>query len=179
MADYKHFYVQQQTYDGTNFTGVGDVVDTYDRFKVVCQELPFKYIPETKDLPQRDWYDEDGVDVYFPIDGIKFKAYDIEVKFLYVGKETDMAADIKEFVDFMTGRTNIVSGATTSGTKNVSLIFFDEYTSTGKRGAYVSSISDELFYYTDKSIDAICLFSLNMKIIDPVYEVSFINGVLA
>ena len=66
MAKYKKFLIQQQTYNGSSYTSVGDNVDTYLKFNVVCQEMPFKYLPETKELPKRDWHDEDGEDVYVP-----------------------------------------------------------------------------------------------------------------
>ena len=35
-------------------------------FGIVCTEFPFKPGGETKDLPKRDWSDEDGEDTYIP-----------------------------------------------------------------------------------------------------------------
>lgn len=178
---YEKLLIQQQTYDGTTYSNVGDVVDTYEKFGVVCQEFPFKYLPETKDLPKRDWYDEHGEDVYIPTDGLKFKAYDLEAKFLYVGTEKNMTSELKKFTDFVCGRSNIVSDVTISGnnaTRDVMLKVYDEYTKTGRRGIYVLSVDNELFFFNDVSIDAIAQFKIKFRVTDPVYEVINNNGAL-
>lgn len=175
---YKKLLIQQQTYDGIAYTNVGDIVDTYEKFGVVCQEFPFKYLPETKDLPKRDWYDEHGEDVYMPADGMKFKAYDLEVKFLYTGSEPNMATNLKAFTDFIYGKRNIVGGATVSTTPNVMLEIYDEYTRTGRRGIYVLSVDNDLYFFNDVSIDAIAQFKVKFRVTDPVYEVTYNNGTL-
>lgn len=173
---YKKFLIQQQTFNGTAYTDVGSVVDTQATFKVVCKDMPFKVLPETKDVPKRDWYDEHGDDVYIPTDGLKFKAFDIEVKFLYVGTESAMSEDLKSFISFVNGRTNIP--VQQNPTRNVMLKMFDEYTQTGRRGVYVLEVSDELFFYSDVNIEAIAEFKVKFRVTDPVYEVSNNNGVL-
>ena len=38
------------------------VKDSLAHFGIVCTEFPFKPGGETKDLPKRDWPDEDGED---------------------------------------------------------------------------------------------------------------------
>mgnify|MGYP001515008859 FL=1 len=38
------------------------VKDSLVHFGIVCTEFPFKPGGETKDLPKRDWSDEDGED---------------------------------------------------------------------------------------------------------------------
>ena len=80
---------------GSTETDVKDTVDTQASYNVVCQEFPFKFMPETKELPSRKWYDKDGEDVYIPSDGLKLEAYDIEAKFLYVGTQALMTTDIE------------------------------------------------------------------------------------
>ena len=42
------------------------VKDSLVHFGIVCTEFPFKPGGETKDLPKRDWPDEDGEDTYIP-----------------------------------------------------------------------------------------------------------------
>ena len=166
--------IQQQTFDGTTYTNVGNVVDTIDNYGVACQEFPFKVLPETKELPKRDWYDEDGEDVYVPSDGMKFKAYDLEVKFIYsdihapsrasgITKEKYMRDKIGAFIEFICGRN-------TSGKPFLKI--YDEYTKTGRRGVYVLSVDNELYFYNDVSIDAIAEFKVKFRVTDPVYEVS-------
>ena len=176
---YKKFLIQQQTYNGSTYTNVGSVVDTYTAYKVVCQECPFKTLPETKELAKRDWYDEDGEDVYIPTDGLKFKAYDMEVKFLYVGKETTMAADLKGFIEFLYGKNS--SGAPL-------LAIYDEYTKTGRRGVYVLSVDNELLAYDNANgtkvngqliLDVIGVFKVKFRVTDPVYSVQYSNGALS
>lgn len=157
---YKKFLIQQQTFNGTEYTNVGNVVDTLATYKVVCQECPFKTLPEIKELAKRDWYDESGEDVYIPTDGFKFKAYDMEVKFLYVGTEADMASDLKGFIDFLYGRN--ANGAPL-------LAIYDEYTQTGRRGVYVASVDNELIAYDDANEGVIGQFKVKFHITDPVF----------
>lgn len=176
MAKYKKFFIQQQTYNGITYTSVGDNVDTFSKFNVVCQEMPFKYLPETKDLPKRDWHDEDGEDVYVPADGQKFKAYDTEAKFLYVGTEQNMASDLKSFIDFVCGRTNVVSGSivsTSSSTKNVLLKVYDQYTQIEAKGLYVLSVDNNLFLYNNSDAEAIAQFGVKFRVTDPIASIVY------
>lgn len=156
----------------------GPVIDTYESFGVVCQEFPFKYLPETKELPKRDWYDEDGEDVYVPKDGLRFAAYDLEVKFLYVGKDTNMSSDLKDFIDYLYGRINYVKDdkgnvvkVTTNVKKDVMLAVYDEYTKTGKSGVYMREITSNLFDISDIDPDAIAIFSARFRVTDPISDI--------
>ena len=60
------------------------VKDSLVHFGIVCTEFPFKPGGETKDLPKRDWSDEDGEDTYIP-DKLPLKAYDLEAEMCYKG----------------------------------------------------------------------------------------------
>lgn len=182
MASYKKFLVQQQTYNGTTYTNVGDVIDTNTMFGVVCQSFPFKHLPESKDLAKREWFDENGDDVYMPSDGIKFKAYDVEATFLYVGTEHAMATNLKQFINFLYGRINIVNGSvvsTANATKNVFLKIYDEYTKTGRERVYVISHDNSLYFFNDVSAGAIAQFKIKFHVCDPVTEINYQNGALA
>ena len=161
--NYKKLLIQQQTYNGTTYTNVGSVIDTYESFGILCQEFPFKYLPEMKDLAKRDWYDEDGEDVYIPTDGTKAKAYDLEVKFLYSGAQNLMYDKISSFVKFITGRN--ANGSSL-------LAIYDEYTGVGKRGVYVQEIPNELYDYNDVNIDAYSVFKVKFRITDPVTDIT-------
>ena len=160
---YKKFLIQQQTFDGSAYTNVGDAVDTYAKWKVVCQECPFKHLPETKELPKRDWNDENGDDVYIPSDGLKFKAYDMEVKFLYVGKESDMPSDITGFIVFICGK---------NANGSPLLAIYDEYTKNGRQNVIVESVDNELYFYNDISADAIAEFKVKFRVNDPVTDIT-------
>ena len=165
--NYKKLLIQQQTNNGGNYTNVGSVVDTQTSFRVVCQEFPFKHFPETKDLPKRDWYDEHGEDVYIPSDGLRFKAYDLEVKFLYVGTQAQMPTDLRNFISFIYGRN-------TDGSPLLAI--YDEYTKTGRRGAYVLNVDNELIAYDDKNEEVIGQFKVKFRITDPVTDITLTNG---
>ena len=159
--EYKKLLIQQQTYDGTNYTDVGSAVDTQETFNVVCQEFPFKHLPETKDLAKRDWYDEHGEDVYIPTDGLKYKAYDLEVKFLYVGTQEDMQAELKSFIEFIYGRN-------TEGSPLLAI--YDDYTKTGRRGIYVLNVDNELIAYDDVNEDVVGQFKVKFHVTDPIFD---------
>lgn len=159
MSAYKKLLIQQQNYNGSEYVNVGSAIDSYSRYKVVCQESPFKHLPEIKDLAKRDWYDEHGEDVYVPTDGLKFKAYDIEIRFLYVGTESAISSDLRDFIDFLAGKN--------SDGKPM-LAIYDEYTKVGRRGMYMLSYNNDLFYYSDTDTQAIATFTVKFRVTDPV-----------
>ncbi len=162
---YMKFFIQQQSYDGVNYTDVGSVIDTYTSFGVVCQEFPFKYLPESKDIVSRDWSDESGDDACFPADGMKFKAYDIEAKFLYSGAAASMYDNISSFVDFLYGRNDGGSPL---------LAVYDEYTQTGRRGVYVLSLSCDEYSHDDSRASGLAVIKVKFRVTDPVSDVSII-----
>lgn len=160
--EYKKLLIQQQTKSGTTYTNVGSAVDTYQSFNVVCKEFPFKKLPETKELASRDWPDEHGSDVYVPSDGLKFKSYDIDVKFYYVGSQANMSSEIGQFLNFIYGRN-------TGGSPLLSI--YDEYTKIGKRGVYVLSVGNDLFLYDDANEEVVGEFGVKFRVTDPVTDV--------
>ena len=161
MADYKKFLIRQEQFNGSNYVAKGGVVDTQATYHVVCQECPFKLLPETKDVAKRDWHDEDGEDVYIPDDGVRFKAYDLEAKFLYVGEEENMAAELKGFVEFLYCKN-------TEGANMLSI--YDEYTKQGRRGCYVSDVGNELLAYSDTDKEVVAQFKVKFRVTDPVFN---------
>lgn len=175
MATYKKFLIQQQSYDGSTYSNIGSMVDTQARFRIACQEFPFKDLPDIKELPKRDWHDENGDDVYIPTDGFKFKAYDVDATFIYVGTESSIRSDIKNFIDFLYGRIDS-SGNSRSG--GVVLAIYDEYTQTGRRGVIVNSVDNTLYWNVDYDPDAIATFKVKFHVADPVTRLnSSLNAV--
>ena len=166
--NYKKLLIQQQTYNGSTYTNVGQVVDTQTTFHVVCQEFPFKYLPETKELSKRDWYDEHGEDVYIPTDGLKFKAYDLEAKFLYVGTQANMKSELKSFIEFIYGKN-------TDGSPMLAV--YDEYTKTGRRGVYVQNVDNDLIVYDDHEVGVVGQFKVKFRVTDPETDITLsVNG---
>jgi hypothetical protein len=160
---YKKLLIQQQKFDGSVYINVGSVIDTQAAFHVACQEFPFKMMPETKELPKREWYDEHGDDVYVPTDGLKMKAYDLEVTFLYVGNRANMGSDLKGFIKFIYGRNN--GGAPM-------LAIYDEFTGIGKRGCYVTGVNNDLYVYDDANEHVVSKFKVKFRVTDPVTDIT-------
>lgn len=167
MADYKRFYIQQQTFDGTTYTDVaGAEANTYG---VVCQEFPFKYFPEVKELPKRDWVDDDGDDVYYPTDGTKLKAFDIDVTFLYAGPihtYQEGGTTILGMRDNLTAFINFLYGRNSGGSS--CLLIYDEYTDTAFRNVYVKEVSNDLYEYNDVNMNAHAQFKVKFRVNDPI-----------
>lgn len=161
MSEYKRFFIQQQRRVGSSYQNVGSTVDTYETYHVVCQESAFKHLPEAKELPSTQWYDEDGDDVYVPPEGTKIDAYDLEITFLYVGTEESMSSDIKQFIEFMYGRNEGGSSE---------FCYYDEYTGTGRQCCYTKSVEDELFIYNNSDTDALAKFTMVIRVNDPITD---------
>lgn len=157
--DYKKFLVKQQVYNGTTYTDYSSIVDTFVNFNIVCQEFPYNYTPETKELSKHDWYDENGEDVYIPVNGLKYKAYDLEATFLYKGAADVMHTKIKQFIQFLTCKGIL---------QPLVLAIYDEYTGIGLRGVYVLGVSTDLYEYKDTSLGGLAMFKVKFRITDPV-----------
>ena len=114
-------------------------------------------------MPKRDWYDEHGEDTYMPTDGLKFKAYDLEVKFLYVGTQANMKSELSSFIEFIYGRN-------TNGSPLLAV--YDEYTKTGRRGMYVLSVDNDLIVYDDVNTDVIGQFKVKFRVTDPNTDIT-------
>lgn len=157
----KKTYIQQLSFDGKSYTK-GVVVDLLSTFNIACSEFPFKLLPETKDLPTRDWAGEDGRDVYIP-KKIPMKNYDIEVVFLYKGTEDKIHKDVADFVNFVYGRDkNSVGGR---------LAIYDEHTKIGRKDVRVLSVDNDVYSCDDSDPDAIATFKVKFSVEDPITNV--------
>ena len=156
----KKILIQKQTYDGTDYENVGEIVDVYETYHILCQELPFKHLPKSKELPSRDWHDEDGEDVFMSKDGLRFQAYDLKVTFLYDGIEENMSSDLRNFINYISDCSGSTAG--------VMLAIYDEYTKIGRRGIYVKDISNDMYFYDDVNPNAIASFKVKFRVTDPV-----------
>lgn len=140
----------------------GPVIDTFESFGVVCQEFPFKHLPDVKELAKRDWHDEHGEDILMPADGLMFKAYDLEAKFIYSGSAESIHDDVERFISFLYGRND-------GGSPVLSI--YDEYTKTGKSGVYMQGITSNLFDISDADPDAIAVFTAKFRVTDPTSDI--------
>ena len=155
-------YIQQSLYDGLQYTK-GAVCDLLEKFGIACEEFPFKYFPEAKELPKNDWPGEDGNEVYTP-KKVPMKAYDVEVTFIYKGNEANMRKDIKDFIQFLYGRNKDSVGA--------SLFVFDEHVGFGRKDVRCTKVSNELFYNEDYDDEKLARFKVTFSVDDPITEVT-------
>lgn len=164
-------YIQQITFDGSSYPSDkrGSIVDLLEKFKITCQEFPFKKNPKPKDLPTRDWAGEDGLDVYVP-DVIPISSYEIEVKFLYVGTEQTIRKDLSDFIDFLYGR---IKGNDMDTVQSGRLAVYDEHVGMGRKDVVVSEVENTLYYLEpDTDNDAIATFKVTFKVYDPTTDVT-------
>ncbi len=167
-------YIQQIKSDGHTYLK-GSVVDLKEAFNIVCQDFPFKKNPNPKDLPTRDWHDEDGSDVYVP-DTLPIKHYDVDVTFLYVGTKPSIRTDISDFIDFIYGRKKGNDG---DAIQSARLAVYNEYVGMGRKDIVVSEVKNEIFYCSDNDPDAVAKFSVKFTVYDPttnVYPVTSSTG---
>ena len=136
------------------------VVDTLDNWGIVCKEFPFKLYGEAKELPSHDWKDEDGDDEYIPSE-LPIASYEVEVKFAYKGVMDSANANIKGFLDYLTGRDG--SGA--------ELMVYDTYTKIGRQNVRFVSVGDDVFYRQEEGGDVV-VFSVTFKVNDPVTDIT-------
>lgn len=160
-------YIQQIKFNGKNYSK-GSVVDLKESFNIICQDFPFKKNPKSKDLPSRDWYDEDGLDVYIP-DTLPIKHYDFDVFFLYVGTKENIRADISKFIDFIYGR---IKGNNGDSVKSSRLAVYNEYVGMGRKDIVVSEVENTLFYLSNNDPDAIATFKVKFTVYDPTTVVT-------
>lgn len=184
-------YVQQLSFDGLTYTK-GSVVDLLKSFNIISQDFPFVKHPEPKELPSRDWYGEDGLDVYVP-DQLPIKNYEIEVVFLYTRNlsmnsgEEDIAGespvekrdrlmrrDISNFLDFLYGRSK---GSVNDTVQSGRLAIYNEYTGIGRKDVVVSGVDNELFEAGDGDPDCVAKFTVKFMVYDPTTDVTAVKGV--
>ena len=130
-------------------------LDTKAQWSIVCKGFPFMPYGENKDLPTRDWADQDGEDTFFP-EEIKLKAYDIEVEFAYKGAIGTANSKIESFLDYLTGK----------GDTGTNLKVYDTYTKIGRQGVYYKSIDQDLFVRKSDEGDVVT-FKITFRVTDP------------
>lgn len=162
MAIYKT-YIQQTSFDGATYTK-GAVVDLLSTYNIICQEIPFLINPEPKELPKRDWNDEDGIDVYVPATR-RMKEYTMDVDFLYVGTDANIRTDLKNFINFLYGRNTGAVGSL--------LVIYNDYIGLGRKDVIVKEVSNEVFIARNTDPDAIAKFKVKFLVCDPITEVTF------
>ena len=136
------------------------VIDTLDKWGIVCKEFPFKLYGEAKDLYSNSWLDQDGDEQYVP-DQIRIKAYEIDVEFAYKGAYKSGNSVIKSFLDYLTGRDG--SGA--------NLLVYDTYTGIGRKDVHYLDIDNDLFYRM-KGNEEVITFFVKFRVNNPTEDIT-------
>lgn len=139
--------------------GEGAVIDTQTQWGIVCKEFPFLLYGESKELPKRDWMDEDGEDVFFP-SKLAMQAYDLDVEFAYKGVMDSANVKIRGFLDYLTGRDGAGSN----------LSVYDTYTKVGRQGVYVKGVKQDVFVRNTSEGDVV-VFTVTFRVSDPMTEI--------
>ena len=168
MTPYKKLLIKQRRSNGTGFAdgGTGNVIDTQAVFGCVCADTPSSYLEEGKEPASRDWYDEDGEDVFMPTTTArKISASDWETQFLFVASnEETLRQNVRLFKEYLYGRTN-ENGISQNGV--CFLAVYDEYTGIGYDGVYVKSISSDSFIYDDGDPTGVAELKVTFRVTNP------------
>ena len=153
------FYIQKE---GTDSSGNAyPVKESGKDFGVYEKECKFYGGRELKDIAKRDWHDHNGDDEFIPAIPV-FKAKSIEIKFACKGDLYSSNNKIKSFMEALA--------------ENGSMKIYDEYNHIGRRGVRFDSIPDEATLYRKMDgVDEALVFTVKMKINDPVTEVSLVT----
>lgn len=148
MAIYKPFLIQK-------LTDNAPVRDSKE-WNIWIKSVPFKVFPDMKDIPSRDWYDENGDDEFLPSTPF-YKAYEIECEFVYVGAYESANTQIKSFLKYLA--------------EGGFFKFYDTYTKIGRTNIrYVSN--DEDIFYRREGNDDIVQFKVTLKVNDPITDIT-------
>lgn len=163
MNPYK-LYIQQTSYDGVEYTS-GLAQDTLAQWYIVCAESPFRPYGDPKEVSSREWLDEHGKDVYIPSD-VKYKSFDAEVTFLCTGIDTSLKENVRDFFNFLTGKSSRVAPQPIGAR----LAIYDTFNGMGWKDVRVKSFSPEALLMYDQE-EAILRFKVIFEVCDPYTEV--------
>ncbi len=122
--------------------------DLLTYYGIYIKSIPFQPFPELKDLPKRDWADQQGDDEFIPVNPV-FKAYETTVDFVYVGGLETSRDAIYSMISYMQG---------------AEFSLWDSWKKKGIRCRYVG-YTDSAFYRKDEDIVS---FSLKLKVNNPL-----------
>lgn len=170
MAAPYPIYIKKTNNAGTETTWV----NSESEFGMVVSEIPFHFVGDVKEPYSNDWKDEHGADVYLPDEGLKMKAYEMDVTFLYKGPRTvgnttkTLTEDLRAFINYLTGQDG-------NGSR---LTIYDTYNAVGRRSIYVKSISSDVFVrqpVNNGTAQEIARFTIKFTVCDPMTDVAAPN----
>lgn len=148
MTYYK-FYIQKEA-SGSEVKELGEDFGFYET------ESHFYGGGAMKDVAKRDWYDEDGDDEFVP-DALKYKAYEMSVKFGYKGGMFSANEKLSELMDYLGG------GA---------MKIYDSYNRVGRQGVRLMEISDDADLVRNTEDGDILIITIKFKVNDPRTDIT-------
>lgn len=137
----------------------GSVVRDSTEWGILVKSFPFKLRPDVKEPAKRDWKDQNGDDEFIPSNAV-FKAYTMDVDFLFIGDSGTGNQKIGEFIDYLTA----------DGEFSV----YDTYTKIGRTHVRYISMKEDAFKRRDQGRDFIS-FSISFKVNDPVTQITLVK----
>lgn len=146
-----------QTYKPCLFQKLTDLAPVRDSMEwgIYIKSIPFKVFPDMKDVPSRDWMDENGDEEYIP-DTPYFKAYEMECKFVFIGANGTANTQIRSFLEYLAN----------GGMFRI----YDTYTKIGRSEVRYVGYSEDILYRRDEDND-IVVFSVILKVNNPIDEI--------
>lgn len=147
---YYKYYVQKEM-DKPSTTPQPAVKELGEDFGFYETESKFYGGNAVKEVPKRDWHDEDGDDEFVPSEQ-KYKAFEMEVKFGYKGDKFSANDKLKALQDYLSG-----------GTMKV----YDSYNRIGRQNVRFEEISDDAELVRDSEDGDILIITVKLKVNDP------------
>lgn len=128
-----------------------------------CYVTGSPYIPtptKPKNIASQSWYDEHGDDEFIP-EQLYYEAVEAELSFVYKGTVTKAKSQILAFIDYLRGGY---------------FKFYDQFYEIGRQKVRMVDFSEGAeFKYSDITTgEGVATFSINIKINDPVTDVTLV-----
>lgn len=149
-TQYKPFLIQK-------LTDNAPVLDSQE-WGIWVKSIPFKLFPDIKEIPSKNYYDEHGDSEFVPIKPY-YKAYEIECKFIFIGKTGTANNQIKSFLRYLA--------------EGGMFRFYDEYTKIGRTNVrYVKVDDDPDVFFRREGENDIVQFKVTLKVNDPITDIT-------
>lgn len=148
MVYYK-FFIQKET-SGSSVKELGEDFGFYET------ESKFYGGAKVKDLPKKEWYDEDGDDEFVPSE-LKYKPVEMQVKFGYKGDMFSANEKLNILRDYLSGDTFKI---------------YDSYNRIGRQNVRFLSINDDAELVRDSAFGDILIITAEFKVNDPRTDIT-------
>lgn len=142
----------EQDRDTLIFIKSGSSKDLYKDFNIKTTSAPLFVPSNIKNLPSRNWADENGEDTYFPSESY-FEAYETSISVIYKGVKGTFSTSFNNLIDYFTK----------GGTE---LTIQSPYSNTSCNSAYFKGFSSIKLESSDDNGD-VAEFDINFRITVP------------